>query len=220
MPLHAVVALPLALLAIQPAALESFPAKPDRAGRYILYLHGRVMEEQPSRRPTTAFGTYEYDAILTALGRDGAVVASAVRPKDTDVVAYAGKAVADLQRLIAAGVPPGHIGVVGASKGSWIATLASSQLDQPEVGFVLLGTCTPLLIERHAPRISGRVLSIYESSDELGQSCASLQARGGRLSAFREIRLETGLKHGFLYAPLEVWVGPALDWLKGVAKAE
>ena len=40
--------------------------------RYVIYLHGRIVEDSGSRRPTDpAFGTYEYDAILDSLRARG-----------------------------------------------------------------------------------------------------------------------------------------------------
>jgi hypothetical protein len=60
--------------------------------------------------------------------------------------------------------------------------------------------------------LHGRVLSIYESSDDVGGTCAPLFAQSPALAQHAELRLETGLRHGFLYRPLPEWVKPAIAW--------
>lgn len=34
------------------------------------------------------------------------------------------------------------------------------------------------------------------------------------IGTHREIRLETGLRHGFLYRPLKEWTEPAIAWTR------
>ena len=59
----------------------------------------------------------------------------------------------------------------------------------------------------------GNLLSIYESSDELAQSCAALASRcSADIAHFEEIRLNLGIGHGFVYRPIDEWVEPALRW--------
>src|SRR6186713_172794 len=59
--------------------LDRLPEKPDPAGRYVIYLHGRIIEDQ-GRRPTSpVWGVYEYDQILARLATDGATVVSEQR---------------------------------------------------------------------------------------------------------------------------------------------
>lgn len=63
-----------------------------------------------------------------------------------------------------------------------------------------------------APRFTGGVLSIYEATDDIGQSCREIAARSQAKRRFREIRLETGVGHGVVYRPLIQWAGPATEW--------
>jgi hypothetical protein len=32
---------------------------------------------------------------------------------------------------------------------------------------------------------------------------------------YKEIELNTGLKHGYIYKPLPEWMNPAIKWAKG-----
>ena len=65
-----------------------------------------------------------------------------------------------------------------------------------------------------APRFTGNVLSIYEASDDIGQSCRPIAERSPAIKRFEEIRLETRLGHGIVYRPLPEWVSPAMAWAK------
>lgn len=191
------------------------PAAAQRpAPRYIYYLHGKIVEDSGPRGVSPKFGAYDYPGIIAALGAGGATVVSEVRAKDTDPVAYADKVVAQIRARIAAGVSAGRITVIGASKGSVIATLVSSRLQLSDVRYVLLANCNDWLIKTFDPHLSGRVLSIYEASDDFGGTCRPLVARSPAVRRFREVRLTTGLGHGIVYRPLAQWVRPALAWTR------
>lgn len=211
---------PLAAVAVLVLAGSCGPrAEPGEAGapdapaaHHVFYLHGRIVEDQGRKAVSPEYGRYEYDAILDALGRAGAVVRSEVRPAGTDPVAYAQQVAGEVRGLLDGGVAPERITVVGASKGGLIAKLVSTAVPTPGVGYVLLGACGKGA--QQAPRfdLHGDVLSIYEASDEIGRSCGPLFAASSDLGRRDEIRLETGLRHGFLYRPLPEWVDPALEW--------
>ena len=148
------------------------------------------------------------------MGDSGLQVVSEVRPKDTDPSAYADKIVAEVRERLAAGVPAANITIVGASKGSVIAMLVSSRLRVDGIRYVFLANCNDWMERTFAPRFTGRVLSIYEASDDIGQSCRAIAARSPGLRRFEEIRLDTGLGHGVVYRPLNEWVGPAVPGAK------
>ena len=199
----------LILLILMSSAAQAAPAP-----TYIHYLHGRIVEEQGPRGVSPRFGAYDYPGIIAALSAPGVKVVSEVRPRDTDVSAYADKVVARIRELLRRGVAPSRILVAGASKGAVIAALVSTRLKQPAVRYVLLGNCNEEMTRTYGLRLSGEVLSIYEQSDEFGQSCAPLAHASPDLRRFREVKLRTGLGHGFLYRPLPQWVRPALAWAR------
>jgi len=179
---------------------------------HVFYLHGRIIEEQ-GRRPThPEFGVYEYDEILRRLGGEGRVVVSEARPRNTDPDAYADKVAKQIEDLLAKGVPARRITVIGASKGAVITMLVSTKVRSPEVGYVILANCNDWVRENHPIDLHGEVLSIYEASDDVGGTCEPIFQQSKQLGKHREIRLETGLRHGFLYRPIPEWIEPALDW--------
>jgi hypothetical protein len=206
MPLRTILAL------IVVAALATPAAAAGSAPRYLFYLHGRIIEDQGPSGVSPVHGRYDYPAILAAFRKSGFQVVSEVRPRDTDPGGYADKLAAQVKALIARGVEPSRITVVGASKGAVIAALLSTRLRNPRLRYVLLANCNPWLIRTYDPRLTGEVLSIYERSDDIGGSCRPLAARSPGLVRFREIRLGTGLGHGMVYRPLAAWVAPAAAW--------
>ena len=102
--------------------------------------------------------------------------------------------------------------------GSSVALLASVKLRNPELNFALLGAClslnVPLFVAEHGHGPAGRILAIREKSDSLSEPCPpwSDDARSRAKLDVREIVLDTGLRHGFLYRPLPEWVDPVVEW--------
>lgn len=208
---------PLILLAVaMPASAGAIhtdvPESPQPSKTYLLYLHGRIIEDSGPRPTDPRFGLYDYPAVLEALSSRGAVVVSALRPPDTDMNVYAGVVVSQIERLIERGVPAKNIVVAGFSKGGGIATRVSSFLRRSDVRFVLLAACPPGPPSATI-RLTGDVLSIYEASDSLAGSCKPLAQLEEKPRSFKEIKISSGKLHGAFYQPLPVWVGPLLDWV-------
>lgn len=203
------------LLSLFLLALLGTSGQGQAAPRYVIYLHARIVE-QDGRRPTDpAFGTYAYDAILDSLRRAGFVVLSDQRPPRTDSDSFATHVAQQVDSLLRLGVSPHAITVIGFSKGGWIAILASSRLHNPAVSFVFMGACGPWAFERPDLHVTGRLLSLYETSDSLGISCAPMFARRSPGSRIREIALSLGLGHGTFFQPRSAWLTPALAWAQG-----
>jgi pimeloyl-ACP methyl ester carboxylesterase len=185
----------------------------------LVYLHGRIVGEQQDRRPKhPQFGYYELDQILDAFRQRGFAVTSEMRPKGQALGPAAERAAAQVRALHAAGVPSARITVLGASMGAEVALLAASKLHDPELRFALLGAClslsVPELWAERGRRPAGHLLAIREKSDETSEPCppwTSDTASRGRLEV-RELLLDTGLRHGFLYRPLREWVDPVVEW--------
>lgn len=189
------------------------------AARHLIYLHGRIVQEEQNARPRhPRFGYYELEDILRTFRDRGFVVTGEIRPKSASVSDSADEVVKQVRRLLDSGVPADHITVVGASMGAAIALVASARLKNPDLRFCVLGACLSASVrgllarEGHGP--SGHVLSIREASDELSARCSPWQDDAHRLPALitREIVVETGLEHGFLYRPLPEWVDPVVEW--------
>ena len=187
------------------------------AQKYIFYLHGAIMEGQSGNAVSSSFGTYQYDAICDSFRKANFTVMSEVRKSNTDVRSYAKKVVTQIDSLISKGVPPNHITVIGASKGAMIAMCVSSFLKNDQVNFVFMAACNDGVMSAF-PEINfcGNILSIYEKSDDIGASCASFKKKSSSsIPHYKEIEINTGLKHGFLFKPLPDWMKPAIEWANG-----
>ena len=204
----------IAAAALALTACGAAARTPGQAPRYLYYLHGKIVEDSGPTGVSPRFGAYDYPGIIRAFDRAGLTVVSEIRPKGTDPSAYADKVAADVRAKLAAGVRPRDITIVGASKGSVIAMLASTRLRVDGIRYVLLDNCNDWMERTYRPRLSGDVLSIYEASDEIGQSCRPIARRSPALRRFEEIRLATGLGHGIVYRPLPAWVAPATAWAR------
>jgi hypothetical protein len=198
----------LALGALVPPAEAAEP-------RTLIYLHGRIVQDQQSARPKHPdWGYYELDAILSTLRGRGFDVTGEIRPKADTLGQSADHVVARVKALLAAGTPAGRITIVGGSMGATIALIASVRLSNPELRFAVLGACmtanVPALVAEHGRGPAGRFLAFREKSDELSEPCEpwTEKAAPGAPLAVREIVLHTGQHHGFLYRPLPEWVEP------------
>src|SRR3546814_9461570 len=77
----------------------ALPAVPDPSGTYLVYLHGRIVEDLGPRPTDPRFGLYDYPAFLEALASRGATVISSQRQPETKVNEYAGIVVAQVESL-------------------------------------------------------------------------------------------------------------------------
>ncbi len=202
---------------IAPAAVAQIhPSLPDRLDpgtRYVIYLHGRIIEDKGPRPTDERWGTYEYRQILDTLATGGVTVISEQRPPATDMDAFAEKVAGQVRTLLAAGVPAEHITVVGFSKGGGIATRTSALLKNDKVSFVFLAACGSGDFSGVNRDVRGRILSIYEESDDAGRSCAQLFAKSSGKGERKEIKIETGKSHGAFYQPRKEWTNPVLAWI-------
>lgn len=196
--------------------LLAVPAAPDPAARYLIYLHGRIIEQQGRKAVSPDFGRYEYDAILAELGARGFSVIAEVRTSNAGE-SFADKVAGQVRKLVQGGVPPSRVTVVGFSKGGQLAVAAAARAAQDGVGYVVLAGCSqePDWVARWAPAVRGRMLSLYDRSDRGQPSCAPLFARAPNLTEAKEIELRTGLDHGLFYAPRSDWLEPLTSWALG-----
>jgi len=194
--------------------------------KYLFYLHGKIIEDQGIPRPRSEkFGYYEYEKILEAFRSRGFVVRSEIRPQNTDALGYAQKVVGEVRRLLQAGVSPGRITVVGASKGGIIAMLASAMLQNRDLNFVFLASCHDVAFKELQARgmsVSGNIFSIYDAADTGAGSCRNFfkAARENNLGSVKEVVVRLGLGHGLLYRPYAEWVEPVVAWAEEAMKGK
>ncbi len=194
--------------------LRDLPQTIDPNNHYFFYLHGRIVEEKGLRPESPRFGIYEYEAILDSLAARGFDVISEPRERGTKPPEYAYKIVTQIQTLLAKGVSPETISVVGFSKGGDIAIATSTLLQNGRVNFVLLAACGDWIFRSdESPNLSGRVLSIRELSDNIVGSCHKAFDRSAGTLESREIELDLGGGHGVFFRPMQEWLDPTVEWL-------
>lgn len=188
------------------------PETSQKAGaKYLFYLHGKIVEDQGVKAVSEKYGAYQYEKIVEGFRAEGFNVISEARPVNTDVENYAKKIADQIRQLLKDGVSPENITVVGASKGAFITMLASTYLKSKNVNFVIIAGCGVSKEFLNLANLYGNVLSIYEKSDSTG-SCQTVFDDAEGLSKRKEVMIETGLAHGFIYRPMREWLIPTLDW--------
>ena len=180
--------------------LPAFPETPDPKLHYVVYLHGRIVEEQGRQAVSPDFGAYQLDDILAALASPGVAVVGEVRAKGTDPKAAAEHVVAEVRRLIDAGVAAGeHHGDRGL-EGSADRDAGIDGAREPRGGLGDHGQLQRVGDRELRPRSPRPGALDLRVERRVGGTCAPLFAKSPALARHAEVRLETGLRHGFLYA--------------------
>ncbi len=184
------------------------------AQKYLFYLHGKIVEDQGANAVSPYFGSYQYEAILDSFRSAHFIVKSEVRKSNTEITAYAHHVADEIDSLLKIGVESKNITVVGASKGALIAMYVSTFLKNHDLNFVFLAACNEDNFTSFTDlRFHGNILSIYERSDGIGQTCIRFRDKASsNIIHYKEIELNTGLQHGFIFRPLPEWMKPAMDW--------
>ncbi|MCS6991139.1 MAG: hypothetical protein NZL95_04685 [Chitinophagales bacterium] len=186
--------------------------------RYVYYFHGAIVEGKGSGVESPVWGRYEVDQIVERFKNEGFVVFSEIRPANTEVLSYAARIAEQIKQQLVNGTEAKHITLIGGSKGAVIAMHVAAYLKNPDLNVVLLGGCHDGTFSAYPSlKLYGNVLSIYEATDRVAQSCEPLRKRSGEgLSRYKEVKIHTGADHGFQFRPYEEWVQPALRWARGL----
>lgn len=185
----------------------------NQATKHIIYLHGKIIEDQGKDAFSELFGKYELDSIVAQLKVPNSIVHCELRTTDVDPTRYAEQVSKQIDSLIDIGTEPINITVVGASKGAIIASIVSDQNDSP-INYVLLAGNNEYQEQNNDWKFHGQILAIYESSDEIaGKNYSFWKERENHAIRFEQIEMNTGLGHGFLYKPLDEWIQPTKKWI-------
>jgi len=212
---------------------NDLPSTIDPASKYLFFLHGIAVEFQGPDSYSRQFRkTYETTTIARTLAERGFVVIAESRPKGAKIPDYASKLATQIRQLQAAGVPDRHIVIVGHSKGGFIALAAAGRIAAPDVSFVIMAGC-PLttthdisgtdaraayeaIIDFNKARLKGRILSLYDSTDDWMGSCGEIFSDNPGLKT-HEIVLQSdlhpGMGHSLFYAPDKIWIDPVVAWI-------
>ncbi|WP_123966594.1 alpha/beta hydrolase [Chryseobacterium phosphatilyticum] len=184
--------------------------------QYIFFLHNKFLEDHSADEAHPKYGIVEYEKVLHQLKDSSNVVLFEKRKPNTDPVVYARKIKKQMDRLMKKGVKAENITVVGTSQGGYIAQYISYYQKNPELKFVFIGASFKDDSLEKDPdfKLYGRILSITEKSDD-GHVQLSEEQRFTRsdIKDFKEIELNTGLNHGFLFKALDAWILPTKEWI-------
>lgn len=197
---------------IAPPGPDLVAAQLSQRKSHLFYVHGAIVQEQGPEAVSPELGAYRFHDIVEALAETGATVHAPLRAKGTSLEQGVRTLTDEIGALLASGVDPYDIIVVGASQGGIMSLIASSNLANDQLSFVILGACSSWSETNLKLNLHGRILSIYETGDPFGSSCSTTAAKSTGVRAYRELPLYTGLKHGFLYRPLPEWINPTLRW--------
>ncbi len=157
--------------------------------KYVFFLHNKFLEGHSLNESHPKYGPAAYTAILEKLQSTNSVILSEKRKPDTDPK---------------------------MSQGGYIAQYISYYAKNPDLKFVFIGSSfkNDSMNEDRKFRLYGKVLSINEKTD-VGAKLLSRQLRfkNSDLNSFKEITLNTGLEHGFLFRALDEWIIPAKAWI-------
>ena len=185
--------------------------------RFLFFLHNRFLEVNQLEAKHPEFGRTEYNEILAEFSNNGLQVISEKRQGNVNARQYALEIVNQIDSLIASGISPKNITVVGTSKGGYIAQYVSTFANNPNLNFVFIACFRDSDIQ-NIPEINycGNILTIFEASDTYGVSALERKETSTCvISNFKEIELHTKMGHGFLFKPLKDWMLPTIQWAKG-----
>lgn len=191
---------------------QDVPDKPESTKRYLFYLHGLIVEVAGIRPESEEHGFYEYQLILEELAQEGFIVISEAREKGTEIKPYAEKVASQVKKLLAHGVLPEQITIIGASKGGIIAAYVSTMLQEKKLNYVFLAGLFEKYLTDEKLKLYGNVLSIHDRADKLSITPPLYFQRSEGLGEFEEIVLSLDLGHGLIYKPYREWIDPMLKW--------
>lgn len=185
--------------------------------RFIFFLHNRFLEEHDLNELHPEFGRTEYNEIVTEFEKSGIKVISEIRNGNVNAREYAVGVVSQIDSLLKKGIKPEKITVIGTSKGGYIAQYVSTIADNSNLNFVFVASFRNSDVE-DIPEINycGNILTIYDKSDPFGVSAMERKKTSTcKIKHFKEIELNTGMGHGFLFKPLKEWIEPTIEWANG-----
>jgi len=183
--------------------------------RYLFYLHGAVVTilgNNAINNGAPEWGPYEYLNILDSLAKNGFTVISENRKEKIDDTVYSNKIVKQIDSLFKKQVSPESILLIGASAGWNIVLQVAYKMKHKSMRFVIMGGCWPDTYKDFSGfQLNGNFLSVIEASDPHGTCIAIFESRN-TMTSYKEIKLNTGLSHGFFYKGRRAWIDPIMQW--------
>lgn len=188
---------------------------------HLFYLHGGLLEQKDLPAFHPKHGRYEYEKIIRAFEEKGFVVHHEIRGQAPPQESAEGL-VRQVRGLMQSGVSPQNIVLAGFSKGGVIALMAAAKLGEPQLRTVLMAACGERvfvgnysrILEEVGPKLKGKFLSLYDSSDPSARSCSPFFNRAADSLQGREKILHTGLGHGLFFTPRPEWMEVVVPWIQ------
>jgi len=185
--------------------------------KYIFFLHNRFLEQHDLEDAHPEYGKVAYTEIINEFEKNGFNVFSEKRNSNVNAQEYASGVVNQIDSLVKKGIKPEYITVVGTSKGGYIAQYVSTLANNPSLNFVFVASFRNSDMQQ-IPAINycGNILTISEKSDPYGVSAIERKNTSTcKIKHFKELEINTGLRHGFLFKPLKEWMEPTIKWANG-----
>lgn len=185
--------------------------------RYLFFLHNRFLEDYELHELHPEFGRTEYNEIIARFEESGLKVISEIRNGNVNAREYALGIVNQIDSLVSNGSKSTNITIVGTSKGGYIAQYVSTLANNPDLNFVFVASFMESDLE-NIPEINycGNILTIYELTDPFGVSAIARKDNSTcKIEHFKEVEINTGMGHGFLFKPMNEWVEPTIKWASG-----
>lgn len=181
---------------------------------HVFFLHNKILEDMPDSAFNQQYGVYEYEAIVAAFKSRGYEVYAEERTYGTDPDQYSWQIAKSVDSLLKVGVSPESISVVGTGKGALITMLSSAHIRSNEVRYVVLSGCNELVAQYFHIDLYGTILSVREKTDHFWVSCDAIKEASKGVYKYKEVELNTGLKNGYLYKPMDEWLTLVYDWVE------
>ena len=183
------------------------------AKKHIIFLHNKFLETHTINDPHPKYGKVQLNEINQKFKKAGFSVLINKRHSSTDHDSAVNQVIHQIDSIHKTNLKD-TITVIGTSKGGYLAQMVSSKLKNPKINFVFIGSFQQSDIKEY-PNINfcGNILTIHEKSDPFGVSAiARKQTSKLPIPNFKEIELNTGLNHGFLFQALDSWITPCIKW--------
>ena len=205
--------LPILLLCFSSTVVASYelPKQFNPSANYLFFFHNYYVEKNGPN------GDCKYYDILSAFADQGYTVISDLRPANVQFYNYIEKATSNIEKVLAAGVPPEKITVAGHSKGGIIVIQIASRLKQPRVKYAIFAGCGIQSAAKAYPdftQLEGTFLSLYAENDTVASSCRNFFAQSANHPDFTESVLHSTAGHRLFFTPERLWLEPAMNWIQ------
>ena len=183
------------------------------AKKHIIFLHNKFLETHTVNEVHPKYGKVQLNEINKKFKKAGFSVLINKRDSSVKPDSAVNQVIHQIDSIHKINSKD-TITVIGTSKGGYLAQIVSSKLKNPKINFVFIGCFQESDIKEY-PDINfcGNILTIYEKTDPFGVSAIRRkQTSKLPIPNFKEIELNTGLNHGFLFQALDSWIFPCIKW--------